>query len=896
MPRLFQCLIASLVLAVPALAQWPDAGYGNGTLPAGPGMVGALHRNAAGQLVPFQSAPPAVTEPGDVQPPSEVRRTDAAMGGGGSPRARKVPSAQERKVAVLPVNPLVPRREPMRCAVGALACVEVVSVGDSQQANIPVTFGQPFPAGEVIAGRGMSARDEADRPLPLQVDEVSSYADGSTRFAVFSTMLSDLAPGERRTVNLFGGKVGAPSAASGPSVDPPPADYDLAVAVDLFSPQVSQIVFGDRKDYTPGVPFRTGETVTIALGDRPEDRYSLTVTPEMAGGSFETLTKIAEAFVGVINQGHHFYAYKVGGMVSFERLWVTTRDLPGHPFTVRFLYAGQAHLQSHEVTTWRSPVHYTASVRPQLAGVGKAPVTWLRGPVATELSLVAPLIADTDGARHPQLTARFNIRYFTSGRRVRTDVTLENDWAYEPDPRNLLYDVAILQGGTQVFAAKHVLHFHHSRWHKVVWWGAAPAIQLRHDSTSLFRSRMVWNYDQAVEIPESVLADLDRRLKAADTSPMGPAFITQPMPMAGGRDDIGPLPRWSALYLLSQDPRAKAAMLANGDAAGTAPLHYRDRPTDLPVSLDDHPKIAMQFGSGGGKDVLPAVHDGDTAWQLDAAHQPSLAYLPYLVTGDQFYLDEVMFWANWNMGEVNPGYRGGAEGLINPDQIRAQAWAMRALGEAARIIPDRHPMKAYFVRKLKGNLEWYVRTYPRNPDHNVASALGWLDNVFDPGKTAPWQNDFVSLVFGQLAETGEPLAEEFYRWHARFVVGRWISQAQGYCRAMAPANFLHVRTGGGRAIQDWKTLFRENWPDVHDCPAAVTEGSPDLPAAYQAYSRAMLAVAAGLGVEGAAEAFARLRAETSRMTAAMASDPTWALAPRSSEKGGKENKSHAFLK
>ncbi len=868
------------------MAQAAGDGPGDGGLPAGPGVVGELRRSVSGQLVPMVAVPREHAEIMGAPPPARrphrqtVKAREAAAAAATSGASPAGAPATPRSV-----EPQAASRRSFRCAARALACVELASTGDDRQTNIPVTFGQPFADGDVVAGRGMTARDDGGRPLPLQVDRVSSYADGSTRFAVFSTELPALTAGERRIVNLFAGRDAAGSGAGGAPAGRPPSGYDLAVAVDLYSPQVSLVVFGNRKDYTPGLPFRSGETVTIALGDEPEDRYSVTVTPDMAGGSFETLTKLAEAFVKVIDRGRHFHAYKVGGAVSFERLWITTRDQPGRPFAVRFLYSGKAHLQSRNLTSWRPPVHYLAAVKPLLAKLGNAPATWLQGRVATELSLVAPLVDEADGTRHPYLAARFNIRYFSGSPRVRTDVVLENDWTYAPRPSNLLYDVAILQNGKPAFAAKHVLHYHHARWHKVVWWGGAPAIALRHDSASLFRSRMVWNYDLAVRIPESVLADLARRLAAADTSPMGPAFITQPMPMAGGRDDIGPLPRWSAVYLLSQDPRAKAAVLANGDAAGTAPLHYRDQRTDLPVSLDDHPGIAMQFGRGEGKDVLPTVHDGDTPWQLDAAHQPSLAYLPYLITGDQFYLDEVMFWANWNMGEVNPGYRDHAAGLIHADQVRGQAWAMRSLGEADRVVPDDHPMKTYFARKLRRNLEWYVRNFRRNSDRNLASALGWMDNIYDPGTTAPWQNDFLSLAFGQLAETGESLAEEFYRWHARFVVGRWTHQAQGYCRTMAPANYVHVRTKDGRAIQDWQTLFHENWPGVHECPTVITDGAPDQPAAYVAYSRAMLAVAAGLGVDGASSAFARLCAETPRMTAAMAADPTWALAPRPAPPG-----------
>ncbi len=31
-----------------------------------------------------------------------------------------------------------------------------------------------------------------------------------------------------------------------------------------------------------------------------------------------------------------------------------------------------------------------------------------------------------------------------------------------------------------------------------------------------------------------------------------------------------------------------------------------------------------------------------------------MAYLPYLVTGDYFYLEELQFWASWNVFALEP--------------------------------------------------------------------------------------------------------------------------------------------------------------------------------------------------------------------------------------------------
>ena len=95
--------------------------------------------------------------------------------------------------------------------------------------------------------------------------------------------------------------------------------------------------------------------------------------------------------------------------------------------------------------------------------------------------------------------------------------------------------------------------------------------------------------------------------------------------------------------------------------------------------------------------------------QPDTAHQPSLAFLPYLVTGDPYYLDELYFWISFNFLALPPGMRANAQGLFKDDQVRAIAWSMRTLAQAAWIAPDADAEeKAYLDAKLANNLNWFA--------------------------------------------------------------------------------------------------------------------------------------------------------------------------------------------
>ncbi len=168
-------------------------------------------------------------------------------------------------------------------------------------------------------------------------------------------------------------------------------DTNLTVDIALHTSQITQIVFGNRNGAVPGIPFREGEAVTVQLGDDPADRYAAIVDHDAAGGDYTTLTKVAQAMMEAINRGKKFRAYKIGEGGGYENLWVTTRDPSGRAFAIALSYAGQAKLTTRTLQAWAPIRHYAASVRPELAKAVTKPEFWLKGPVATEITLVTPL-------------------------------------------------------------------------------------------------------------------------------------------------------------------------------------------------------------------------------------------------------------------------------------------------------------------------------------------------------------------------------------------------------------------------------------------------------------------------------------------------------------------------
>jgi hypothetical protein len=482
---------------------------------------------------------------------------------------------------------------------------------------------------------------------------------------------------------------------------------------------------------------------------------------------------------------------------------------------------------------------WSASAERLLAG--KAVETWLAGPLVTEWQVTAPL-SNAQGAAHPHLAARFAVRWYPQAKRARVDVSVENDWAYEPGPRNIGYDARVEIGGREAYARRGLNHLHHARWRKVFWWApaatdsaaaaAAPALAVRYDTPYLIATRALPNYDQDIVPAESALAKLQDRWKGDGVEPMGVGLATPYMPTTGGRGDIGLLPDWAVLHLLSMDRRASQATFGGGDLAGSWPIHYRDRATGRPVSLLDHPYMTRLGHEGdtmnpatGKREAFPgcaADKACDTPYTPDISHQPSLAYLPYLLSGDHYYLEELQFWASYDAFSSNPGYRDNVKGLLKPEQVRGQAWALRTIGEAAYITPDADRLKPYFTSVIKHNLDWYNTTYSRNP---AANRLGVITNGYafsyrDGTALAPWQDDFFTAAIGHLADLGFTDARPLLAWKAKFPIARMTGK--GACWIDAAMYDMKVRdTKDGPIYEDIGHAFRASQgPEMQAMPCA----------------------------------------------------------------------------
>jgi hypothetical protein len=217
----------------------------------------------------------------------------------------------------------------------------------------------------------------------------------------------------------------------------------------------------------------------------------------------------------------------------------------------------------------------------------------------------------------------------------------------------------------------------------------------------------------------------------------------------------------------------------------------------------------------------------------DNAHQPSLAYVPYLITGDRYYADEMAFWANYvllstcqdpfyNMrggghregpGSETPVHPG-SHGLLLANQTRGFGWGLRNLVDAAAYLPDDSPLKSYFAEKVANNLEW-LDEQAESPGPLGVAWHGREHNIyFDPGYrqawTILWSHNYLAWAVDHANKQGYAGGTLWRDQVARFQTELLSNPAT--CEGAAPY-FLPIgdRTPPGSEIIDWYRSLEQTY-------------------------------------------------------------------------------------
>lgn len=440
---------------------------------------------------------------------------------------------------------------------------------------------------------------------------------------------------------------------------------------------------------------------------------------------------------------------------------------------------------------------YTASFQ-KLAAAGVDRV-WLSGPLVTEWH-VSGSVVSTTGQPNDRVFVQIYVRHYAAANKTRVVFVIENDWTFKPLPRNITYDARLFLNDEKIYTYDNLTHAAHSRWRKAFWVGDKPKAYVRHDLNYLKATGTIPNYDPDLRVPASTVKSFYQFYLESDRDPMDVSIVVNPMNMTGGRPEIGPLPKWTVFRLLTMSPRMIKVDRGVSSLAGSWTMHLRDEKTGLPVTLADYPYLTTHPNLvDWDKNPLPdkTMYEGRPNDLIpDWNHEPSFAFVPYLLSGDYYFLEELMFWAAWNPLRTSPAYRDYGKGLFKWMQVRGQAWSLRTLGQVSYITPDGNPLKGYWKQQLQNNLAWYNKHYSNNPN---ANKLGFLVGLmpYNHGRAlAPWQDDFFTWAISYLVKLGFDNARPMLDFKVKFPVGRMV--APGYCWVFGAIYYLNVRESEDR--------------------------------------------------------------------------------------------------
>ena len=432
-------------------------------------------------------------------------------------------------------------------------------------------------------------------------------------------------------------------------------------------------------------------------------------------------------------------------------------------------------------------------------GVGGGGRPWQWGPLAAQWRVAAPVPPTAvGGATSMRLVADMAVH---ADGTLRMDVWFRNDIAQRQGGGAARYTARILIDGVEAlaFAPPGAHHQYTAIGRQLAarpgGQPAPPSPWLRPDARYLAEAAAVQPYDITTGVDRAILARMARQRDGADwNKPFDRRGIMPTMGAGGGRPDIGPMTDWQAAWLITGEPLAGAFVIGQAEAAGGIPWHFWDTEGGGDrrggwLSVKRWPGLWTDPRGGpppGG--LAQKVPDG-TGWEPDQAHQPDIAYLPYLLTGRRAFLDEHLaqgaqcIIGRWAVERTTPEWRGrpGADMILaNGGQVREVAWSLRQLDGAAWIIPDDDADAPMFREAIAGNWAW-LRSKTQAWTAMQGEPHGWLPGAYGrSGAMAPWQQDYLASTVGQAARRGNADARAFLGWMANYLVGRFRAEAKGF--------------------------------------------------------------------------------------------------------------------
>jgi len=477
----------------------------------------------------------------------------------------------------------------------------------------------------------------------------------------------------------------------------------------------------------------------------------------------------------------------------------------------------------------------------------------------------------------PRLPLTVFFRPDVEGDRIEVVVELGRMWPTSTPPAHILdpYTVEVTNDDRQISNIEVPYHWWWARWR----WQSSPRPFVR----------KVAELMAANHLPHLGSNDI-----ISTGSSIGAQKYTNPMDKAGllfdsstgERGEIGPISEAQAEWILNGDETALQTMMAQAEACATAPIHWRDEKTGAFIDFQKYPKASMN--PFNGDPIIPMVpapkmQDGKPDGRYmhpETSHTPAVAYVPYILTDDPYYLEELQACGALAIGFTaftREQYR--LPGLVTVGQTRAFAWSMRTLFQLGKTQPDSVPSwllsKTYWLKCIADNRS-FMQRYMDSP----ARVHSYFRQFPDTGSIGPWQNCFISFILGWAIQMGYHEWTAAYAWHLPGVLAfadaksGWNRQyptpyfwnALDFWPAQDDHTFIADTSLDAHTLSDWAaawTFFKLH----HDIDDSAWDGHSIMTksTAYILYLYGSAKLAASLGFKEAAEPLAWLEAEIPRM-------------------------------
>jgi hypothetical protein len=236
----------------------------------------------------------------------------------------------------------------------------------------------------------------------------------------------------------------------------------------------------------------------------------------------------------------------------------------------------------------------------------------------------------------------------------------------------------------------------------------AAVLPYTDDPDSIARSVAKWRIVSQQLADDDVVAD-----------PYAAGWLRPAGAAGGDHPQIGHYPDPDVAWLLSGNSEVGEVACFGGTRCNAYPHFYREGRAGLAssgrwVTVFDRPSLMLSnlgysYTREGdritpvGPIRKPATKGGDP-WDNDPAHLPNWAAIPFLMTGDVFFLETMQGVAAWAAARSNGAAtkyhygRGptGSEGGLT-GQVRGQAWAFAQRLDALQFTPESDPYHAYLV-------------------------------------------------------------------------------------------------------------------------------------------------------------------------------------------------------